>query len=696
MKLAEQVVEFVAKGLEKVLGAIDTLRKSLGSINGKVEVKPIDEMAFATSIVLMQKLVDTTQSWVRAGMAGTTMGNLLQVQIQYLSREIASIFLPVLRAASEAIDRLTRYFRELTGDQQRNIRIWVEAAAAILVVNNLLPRVASLIASVLTPAFAGFGVMATGLGGTFSWAFARASAAMAAFGASAAAATASVNQGLGSTAFQAGVVARTVTSVASIWAGSMNAMLASTERLRLTTQALAISTSGVGNASAATGFSRIWAGLVSLFQSALPAIGAVGGALRVLGGVASSVFAGIGTALSFATAGLSTLLPIILSIGTAFLVGTEGGRRTLQDLAKWAADTAKWVGEAFASLAAYLRPVWSTIRDGFLAVWEYIRPGLETMGGAIARTFRSLSDAFSSLWQAVRPLAEVLWRIAEVVGKTVWQALVGTFSALSGVVSMLSTAFRVLSTLLSPLFGLLSIATAPLTGVLEGIGKIVSWIASGIESLSKSFTATFGDMATLFESVFGPLQDLFGEIARVVSEISSVIVGELFAAVRETASAFGSLFGNWDDFLKNFVAVVRQTVISIRDTVRWMVDSIAGSLNAAIRTMAGMARAVGLESLAQRLERIQIDLARGNRARSEPQEGRPGRERDSLEMAGGGFGSPDQLWRRLQEAAIRMDAVRRDERRNQLLEQIAGNTRGLNSAGWSATGGDWGEEVISQ
>src|SRR5262249_54126065 len=84
-------------------------------------------------------LTASTLGWVRAGLAGTAQGNLLAVQFQLLSRQVASIFLPTINALTDGIQRLRVWMEGLTGVQQKLIQHFLEGSIATLAVIKILP-----------------------------------------------------------------------------------------------------------------------------------------------------------------------------------------------------------------------------------------------------------------------------------------------------------------------------------------------------------------------------------------------------------------------------------------------------------------------------------------------------------------------------------------------------------------------------
>ncbi len=590
MKLAEQVVEFIAKGLEKVLGQIKGLREQLLAIPSQigVEVKPVNEVALGASIVLMQRLVDSTQSWVRAGMAGTGMGNLLTVQMQYLSREIASVFLPLMRSVSDILERVTVYFRSLTGDQQHSIRKWIETSAAILLVANVVPRLVSGLVSVVMP-----------------------------------------------------VVNLTVAT----WQVGMARIGAASTSASATVSAASATAAAASVSAAAT----------------------VSGAAATAATATSAAATLMSTALTVATAGLNLLIGAAIALGTSLVVGTEGGRQSLGQFAKWAAGVAKQVVDTFEQIWAAAEPLWKGLVSIVSTAWQQI-------SAATSRVWSSVVSIFNSVWNAIKPLLETVSQLAEAFASPMFEAARIGWALIEATVQGAAAAISVLMATTRPLLGLFRITLAPVIALFEFLGKVIGKVSDWIGSVSSQLSSSFGGMASLFNSIFEPIIPLFDEIYNAVVEISRVLGDELLSALGEAGRMFGDLFGGWDEFLKAFVETIKNTVATIRETVKFLASSIASTLNNAIQTMASMARAVGLESMARRLESIRIDLNRQRQDRQNeeraPKEGRP---RESLEMAGGGFGSPDQLWRRLQEAGLRQEATARENKKVEHLERIDRN-----------------------
>ena len=97
-----------------------------------------------------QLIYNKTMGWVQAGMAGTAQVAQLGVGMQFLSREIASVFTPTINAVIDKVHSMVDWFRNLSGEQQTLMRnmvfMTVGFTGAISVVNSLYLHVVQLTA----------------------------------------------------------------------------------------------------------------------------------------------------------------------------------------------------------------------------------------------------------------------------------------------------------------------------------------------------------------------------------------------------------------------------------------------------------------------------------------------------------------------------------------------------------------------
>ena len=89
-------------------------------------------------------LVDTVGGFMRQGIASSGWGAMIGLQFQFISREVASLFLPAIQQATHWLGNITGWFRSLSSSQQDNLAKWITLAAAAAGAAVYLPRIANL------------------------------------------------------------------------------------------------------------------------------------------------------------------------------------------------------------------------------------------------------------------------------------------------------------------------------------------------------------------------------------------------------------------------------------------------------------------------------------------------------------------------------------------------------------------------
>ncbi len=108
---------------------------SLDALKGKMaQLGQATSSAFggATSMIM---------GFVRSGLSGTMQGGALAAQMEQLSMQVASVFLPVIERVTDALVRAADWFRRLTGEQQSSLRTIGMIAAGLTLMGTILPRI---------------------------------------------------------------------------------------------------------------------------------------------------------------------------------------------------------------------------------------------------------------------------------------------------------------------------------------------------------------------------------------------------------------------------------------------------------------------------------------------------------------------------------------------------------------------------
>lgn len=132
----------MAAGLQQSQQYLQKAGLALGGFTEELKGSLLRLITFGNVAALtFSGLVSSISNFSRMGLQGTGVANLIGAQMQFISREIASIFLPSLNQTVEVLQRLHGFFRNLSGTQQDFIRRLVESSAVALVLATVLPKV---------------------------------------------------------------------------------------------------------------------------------------------------------------------------------------------------------------------------------------------------------------------------------------------------------------------------------------------------------------------------------------------------------------------------------------------------------------------------------------------------------------------------------------------------------------------------
>jgi hypothetical protein len=127
----------MASGSRSAADAGGKLAQSAQAVKGQSEKMATAGLAVAGAYAYASaKLL----GFVKAGLAGTTTGELLSFNINQLHRQIASLFLPVIEGLIKRIQALTDWFRGLSGEQQQSIARWSGLTVGMLGALTILPK----------------------------------------------------------------------------------------------------------------------------------------------------------------------------------------------------------------------------------------------------------------------------------------------------------------------------------------------------------------------------------------------------------------------------------------------------------------------------------------------------------------------------------------------------------------------------
>ena len=133
--IAEMQVVISVKDLDKLFAASEAIQ---GRLAGIEKAAGTIGMAVSNSFGTAVRFVE---GFVRQGLAASAMGDYLNYQMSELARQVGSVFVPVFQAASEKLQQVINWFRNLTGEEQAQLRFWGMVSFGVLTASAALPKV---------------------------------------------------------------------------------------------------------------------------------------------------------------------------------------------------------------------------------------------------------------------------------------------------------------------------------------------------------------------------------------------------------------------------------------------------------------------------------------------------------------------------------------------------------------------------
>lgn len=616
-------IEVVKQGMEAVKAGLDNIEKATQNVAAKVAASPA---AIGAAVAGFQMLTAAARGWVNAGLAGTGAGNLMQFQFQMLSREIASVFLPTINMVIRAIEAMVNWFRSLSGDQQAMIRHFVEAAAVMVVVNQVLGRVTTTV----------IGFVATLIGGMVAAAGSIVTTLVPAF-------LTLVGEVLAGSVTIASALGFATAGISTIL-GLVGALASAFLSLGIAGATLGAGVA-VGTASGRSALKDLWDSLKPVLE-AFKAAGsqimtALGPVLDTLGGSVGDLLGRIaGVVTNLATAAGPVLTRI------AELAGQVADKLAdmldsidvspLQALGELAGRVAGFLVEVFAGILPVLAQVGS-------AIGRYISAAIPIwmqFGQIAMQVFRNLWPAIRETGNIIGIVVSALMDTATAIGSVVMPVVMAIAAQFAEWQSILAPAAEVIWKILTALFRL----QAAIVGIVRD---------AGLQILKSMFGDAFGGASGIIQGVTDGLKGL-----------SEWLVRNLPGAVETFVHAMGNGLMTIVDMLIGLKA-------ALQDIVR-VFDAIGGTHLA--RDLSTSIGALGNVANALRSFRLELGIGETTtRARAQ----RPGEQRQDITPQGGQFEQAMDLFKRINTAAAQQDIPRRQL---DVLERIEGNTRPTNDA----------------
>ena len=276
----------------------------------------------------------------------------------------------------------------------------------------------------------------------------------------------------------------------------------------------------------------------------------VGGfALKMVG--LSSKITQAGGVMSFLSGGMaslmgviSTLLPIVIALGAAFLVG-----KLIYD--HWA-EIKQFFTDTLNALKELVESIWEGIKAVTEAVWE----GIKTFFIGLFEFYKTI---FTTVFEALKLIVTSVWEGIKVVTEAIWNGIKAYFTALFEFYKTLfTTVFEVFKTII--------------TGVWNGIKYVTETIWNGIKTY---FNNLFNMYKQIFTSVFNTIKSIVTGVWNGIKNITSSIWNGIKNIIGNSLDgAVRTIFNFGRRFYEAGRNIIGSIVDGIKSAISWVTDAV--------------------------------------------------------------------------------------------------------------------------
>lgn len=644
----------------------------------------VNAVAIGAAVVAFQQLTNAAKSWVQAGLSGTAHGNALSMQMTMLSQQIAGVFVPTIEKVIRGLERVVSWFRSLTGEQQGNIRRWVEAAAAMVLVHTILGR---LIVGVISFVGTLVGGMVMAAGSIFTTLIPAITALVSAIVAGSGIATTALGLASAGISVLLGLAAAVVSAFVSL--------------------GLAAATVGTGIAVGTHSGRAAFASLIDAIKPIIAQVVALGKrlwdaiepTLERLGGRFGGILTSVGAVLTRLVAAAVPVLErfgaMIAEVGSridSMLAGLNFGTlesmgRQLIDLFDSLLPTIRtvllatvavvgWIVRAVAAVTNFVQE-WVSLKTALIAIVSLVGVVAAALGVGLALILAPLAVAAAAIAVILAPLivgVTVLGAVLAGVGYVIYKIAEAVWPVVKGLWECVKAAWEIGVAIFEVLKPILMIGAAILF-LANPVGMVIAAFAAVGYVIYRIWQA-FEPVRTAVMKIVGAVFMVFAAVGRVIASMIG-LQGTGFS-LWDIFSKIGEVFEGWMTFLARFAELVAGTLITVMSQLLDLIEQIATTMADALGNLPeAMQRQMGITSDAMRRFAADIRAARASltAATAGPNVGarpnRPNEGRNDVQPVGGSFETAIDLYRRLQESAVKnTDAGRMAD----AAETTAGNT----------------------
>ncbi|MBC2578351.1 hypothetical protein HLB30_07460 [Peptostreptococcus russellii] len=302
-------------------------------------------------------------------------------------------------------------------------------------------------------------------------------------------------------------------------------------------------------------FSKLALGVGGVIKS----IGNLSGAIIEVGGI----FKFLSGTMTSIIGVMSTLLPIIVALVAAFLVG-----KLIYDhwgqIKQFFSETLNSIKELFSLIFTGISEFLSSIWDGIKLVTETIWNGIKEFFIAYFEFYKNL---YISIFGVLKNIVTGAWQGIKLVTETIWNGIKDFFIAIFEFYKNLYTnIFNTLKNIVSTVWNTIKSIT---TGIWNGIKSVIISVLNAIRSVvSSSLNSVKNTFSNIFNGIRNLISNIFGSIKRIISSSLSDAVNTVFNFGRRFYEAGRNIIGSIVDGIKSAFSWVTDAIEDVVQSIR--------------------------------------------------------------------------------------------------------------------------------
>jgi phage-related protein len=328
-----------------------------------------------------------------------------------------------------------------------------------------------------------------------------------------------------------------------------------------------------------------------------------------------ALFQDIGDAVKWIGDNMTTLLPLLAGLGTAFLafktlsfintaIGVFNGLMVAmragtlaQTLAQIGLNTAMlaspftWIAVAIGALIAIgilLWQNWDSISAFLVATWQKIKEVAASVWNGLIAFFTTVWNGIvtvaMAIWESLKAYFTTLFAVYKTIFTTVWNGIKAFLSGLwNGIKAVAVAVFNGIKNYLTTVF---NIYKTIILAVWNGIKSFLSTVWNGIKSLATAiFNGLKASLTTAFNAMKNVVQSVWNAVKSVTSSVWNAIRSSLSSVWNAMKSLASSAFNGIKSVITSIFNAIRNTITSIWNGIKSVTSSVWNGIKSSISSV---------------------------------------------------------------------------------------------------------------